>query len=94
MLYSEQYQTYRGPPLIKATLGDQDITEEMKHLYGDKCNWQGYLWTYKEAFGENSANKNFRFDFKDSKGQDHWFHGFITDINQYFSPSLDIESIN
>ena len=90
MLYSEQYQTYKGPPLIKATLGEEDITDKMTELYGDKYNWKGYLRTYREAFGENCTNKNFRFDFKDSKGQDHWFHGFITDINQYFNPPLVI----
>ena len=88
MLQSEHYKSYRGPPLIKAILGYEDITEEMIELYGENCNWQGFLWTYKEAFGDEAYGKNFRFDFKDEDGRDHWFHGFITDINDYFNPPL------
>ena len=88
MLYSEHYKSYRGPPLIKAVLGDEDITEEMIELYGENRNWKGYLWTYKEAFGEKSLNKNYRFDFKGEDGKEHWFHGFITDMNQYMNPPL------
>ena len=48
MIYSENYHNYRGPPLVKAVLGTEDITEKMKELYGESCNWQGYLWTNKE----------------------------------------------
>ena len=88
MLYCENYKSYKGPPLIKAVLGDEDITEEMIELYGENFNWKGYLWTFKEAFGEKSANKNYRFDFKGEDERDHWFHGFITDLNQYFNPPL------
>lgn len=88
MLISEHYQNYRGPPLVKAVLDDVDITEQMKVLYGENYNWQGYLWTYKEAFGNNCINKHFRFDFKDLNNREHWFCGFISDINQYFNPPL------
>jgi len=88
MIPCECYQNYRGPPLVKAVLGTDNITDKMKELYGDDLNWHGCLWTFKEAFGEKCVNKNFRFDFKGIDGQDHWFHGFITDINQYFNPPL------
>ena len=91
MLYSEHYNSYRGPPLIKATLDGSDITDKMMELYGKTCNWKGYLWTYKEAFGEDCSNKNFRFDFKDKDEKEYWFHGFITDLNQYFSPPLALQ---
>ena len=88
MIHSETYQNYRGPPLIKAILGKDDITIEMKILYGENYNWNGCLWTYKEIFGEKCVNQNYRFDFKGEDGRDHWFHGFITDINQYCNPPL------
>jgi len=88
MLQCECYESYKGPPLVKAILGNEDITEKMIELYGENYNWQGCLWTFREAFGENSTNKNFRFDFKGEDGRDHWFHGFITDLNQYFNPPL------
>ena len=88
MLVSDHYKNYRGPPLTSAILGEENITGKMNELYGENNNWHGCIWTYKEAFGENCANKNYRFDFKDKNGQLHWFHGFITDINQYFNPPL------
>ncbi len=88
MLQSDHYKSYRGPPLVKAILGTEDITDKMKELYGENNNWKGCLWTFREAFGKNSINKNFRFDFKGEDERDHWFHGFITDLNQYFNPPL------
>ena len=88
MIICEHYQSYHGPQLVNAKLGDTDITEKIKALYGENHNWQGYLWTYKEAFGDKCVNKNYRFDFKGEDGKEHWFHGFITDINQYFNPPL------
>jgi len=86
MIACEHYQSYRGPPLVRAVLGTEDITEQIQELYGPDYNWQGCLWTYKEAFGENSANKHFRFDFKGIDEREHWYHGFINDIEQYFNP--------
>ena len=88
MLQSDHYKSYRGPPIVKAILGTEDITDEMKELYGENYNWQGCLWTFREAFGNKSVNKNYRVDFKGEDGRDHWFHGFITDQNQYFNPPL------
>ena len=43
---------------------------------------------YKKSRLINSFSENYRFDFKDRNGQLHWFHGFITDVNQYFNPPL------
>lgn len=88
MIHCEHYSSYTGPKLVRAVLDTEDITDKMTEIYGSQCNWQGSLWTFKEAFGENSINKHFRFDFKGEDGREHWFHGFITDINQYFNPPL------
>lgn len=88
MIHCEHYSSYTGPKLVRAVLDMEDITDKMTEIYGPQCNWQGYLWTFKEAFGENSINKQFRFDFKGEDGREHWFHGFITDLNQYFNPPL------
>ena len=73
MIHSDHYKNYRGPKLVRATLtsaspiggkADEDITESIKEIYGPECNWQGCLWTYKEAFGEKSYGKNFKCEFK------------------------------
>ena len=72
-LYSDYYKNYRGPKLVKAMLmstspvdatKEEDITEKISAIYGPECNWQGCLWTYKEAFGEKSYGKNFKCEFK------------------------------
>ena len=88
MIICEHYQSYHGPQLVNAKLGDTDITEKIKELYGENHNWQGYLWTYKEAFGKDSYGKHFRLNFKDNNEKDHSFYGYINDINQYFNIPL------
>ena len=97
MIHSDYYKNYRGPKLAKAILmstspvnftEEDDITDKISAIYGPECNWQGCLWTYKEAFGEKSYGKNFRCEFKSEDGRDHWFYGFINDIDQYFNPPL------
>jgi len=88
MIISEHYKNYIGPPLIKAVLNEEDITEDMLKYYGEKKNWNGYLWTFKELFGDQCYGKNYRFEFKSEDGREHYFHGFINDINQYMNPPL------
>ena len=85
MIYSCYYQNYTGPPLTKAVLNEENITDKIEKLYGEKCNWNGYLWTFKEMFGDESYGKNFRFEFKSEDGKDHYFHGYIHDINNYLN---------
>tara|TARA_Y100000590_G_scaffold416156_1_gene514661 strand:+ start:353 stop:640 length:288 start_codon:yes stop_codon:yes gene_type:complete len=88
MLFCEDYQNYRGPSLISATLDDIDITEKVKEIYGKDYNWQGYLWTYKEAFGKSSYGKNIKLTFQSDDGREHLLYGFINDIDKYFNTPL------
>ena len=88
MIQSEYYEKYRGPHLTKVTLNNEDITEKIKEFYGEKNNWSGCLWTYKELFGLDSQGKHFRCDFKEEDGKEHWYHGYIHDINNYMNPPL------
>ena len=88
MIVSDYYQKYKGPTLTKATLDNENITQFIQTKYGPDNNWSGYLWTYKELFGEESYGKHFRCDFVSEDGRKHWFHGFINNINQYFNPPL------
>ena len=39
MKYDEVYETYCGPPLIKATLDGSDILPQITELYGTSKNW-------------------------------------------------------
>ena len=70
MLLSDHYKNYRGPELISAILGGENITAKATQLYGENNNWHGCLWTYKEAFGDKCENKNYRFDFKGKDGKE------------------------
>ncbi len=82
------YLKYTGPTLTKAILDEEDITQLIQTKYGSENNWSGYLWTYKELFGENSKGKHFLCDFVSDDGRKHWFYGYIHDTNQYFNPPL------
>jgi len=93
MIPCSHYSSYTGPKLVKAVLGGEDITDAMTLVYGPKCNWNGYLWLFKEAFGEKSGNMHYRFDFVGEDGRKYWFHGFITDVNQYFNPPQVTEPV-
>ena len=88
MIISDYYQKYNGPTLTKATFDGENITQLIQNKYGSEKNWSGCLWTYKELFGEKSHGKHFRCDFVSEDGRQHWFYGFIHDINQYFNPPL------
>ena len=37
---------------------------------------------------EDCYGKNYRFEFKSEDGREHYFHGFINDMNQYMNPPL------
>lgn len=86
MLDSEYYKKYKGPHLIYATLDNINITNIMKNMYGPYNNWHGRLWKYVEMFGNNSLNKQFYVEFKSNNGKKHWFYGYVSDLQQYFTP--------
>jgi hypothetical protein len=88
MLETDYYMNYVGPTLVKVMLDNIDITDKIIPIYGENRNWNGCLWTYKEVFGPDSQGKHFRCDFKADDGKEHWFHGYIHDINQYMNPPL------
>ena len=87
MLETDYYLDYTGPNLTKVVLDGEDVTETVREFYGEN-NWCNYLWTYKEVFGKNSQGKHFKCEFKGEDEREHWFHGYIHDINQYMNPPL------
>jgi len=48
MKYDEVYDTYYGPPLIKATLDGSDILPQIIELYGTSKNWKKTLYTIED----------------------------------------------
>ena len=77
-----------GKNLVSKLSASLDRTEKLTEIYGENNNWQGYLWTYKEIFGDDCYGKNFRIDFKSEDNREHWYHGFINDIQQYYNPPI------
>ena len=89
MINSEYYEGYRGPNLTKATLnGEEDITSLIQVFYGDKNDWCGKLWTYKEVFGDECKGYKFYCEFHSEDQRKHWFHGFVEDKKYYFNLPL------
>ena len=88
MLLSDHYKNYRGPELISAILGGENITAKATQLYGENNNWNGVLWTYEELLGKDSGNKQFYFEFENKDGTKQWFNGFVNDTKQYFNPPI------
>ena len=88
MIDCDYYKDYVGPNLVRATLNNnEDFTEKVRGLYGESCNWNCKLYTYKEVFGNECQGKYFRIDFK-KDDHDHWFHGYISNIDEYMNPPL------
>ena len=85
---SKYYLNYVGPNLTSCTFDGKDFTDRAIEKYGSKNNWHGMLYTYKEFFGENSKEKNFRFEFKGNDDRIHWFHGWVDDENQILNMPL------
>ena len=76
MIYSEYYQYYKGPSLIKATLNEtENITELIQKFYGENNDWNGKLWTYQDIF-------------KDKGERVHWFQGIINKEKEYLNIPL------
>ena len=88
MIVSDYYLNYKGPKLTKATLDGENIIPLIQPKYGPEKNWSGYLWTYKEMFGDKSHGKQIHCEFISEDGRKHWFYGYINDTNQYFNPPL------
>jgi hypothetical protein len=87
MVHTTYFDNYQGPKLIKATLNQKDILDEICEYYGPNNNWQNKYYSYKDLFGENSRGKKIYLEFETSHGRHYWFHSFINDPSQLFIPS-------
>ena len=79
---------YQGPTLTKALINNTDITERIQKYYGDRNNWNGKLWSYKEIFNDYDIGSKIYCEFKSDDGRKHWFYSFIHNKEGYFNPPL------
>ena len=87
MLETDHYLNYTGPNLTKVILEDEDVTENVREFMA-KITTGVTICGLIKVFGSDSQGKHFRCDFKGEDGREHWFHGYINDINQYMNPPL------
>lgn len=71
MSYCEDYKNYKGPPMTKATLNNEDVLSIVVPFYGDKLDWRESWWTAKEVFGDNCVGKEFYFEWTNEHGVSH-----------------------
>ena len=77
-----------GPELKMVKLDGIDITNHIKKYYGLNNDWCGKLWKYKEVFGEDSLHKSFYIEYHTSNNFNHWYHGYVNNLEQYFNPKI------
>ena len=85
---SEYYNNYIGPDIIKATLNQDNILEQIIKIYGDTKNWNGRLWKVKDIFNNECIDKEFYFEFESDNGQKHWTRGKIANMDDIINPPL------
>lgn len=80
----EYYKTYRGPELVKATIGDINVFEIINKLYGERRDWNGYIYDtnyLKSLIEDDIDNKTLYMEFRRSNGRTDWTKALIEENN-------------
>ena len=83
MIVTEYYRSYEGPELIICTVGDENLTDQIREFYGSDRRWKNRLHTYGELFGPDSVGKTVRMEFLGNDGRTHWFYNYVHDLESY-----------
>lgn len=95
IINSTYYENYRGPNLTKAQIWKkgaekEDITEQIRELYGENNDWKKRLYKYDDVFPDKDNTYLFYVEFHSNNGRKHWFHGMVGEKNQIFNPPLAV----
>ena len=82
MIEISYYRSYEGPELTSCTVGDEDITDKIREVYGPEKRWNNTLNTYGELFGD-SVGKPVKMEFRGEDGRTHWFYDYVQDLESY-----------
>lgn len=83
----------KGVNINYVKLGNEDVTNKIKQIYGINNDWQNTNWKYIDLFGKDSINKNFYIEYLSLNNIRYWTYGYINNVNDYFYPSKFYENI-
>jgi len=79
---------YKGPTLLKATVGDDDVNAAIAKLYGEKRNWQGKQWTMEDALDVQHVGKSLLIEWKRPDGRIDYSHIYIPDLGSALNNAI------
>ena len=62
-------------------MGERDVTNEVKELYGSKNDWRCRLWTFEEVFNENAIGKIFHIEYENGECEETTINRLKTVLN-------------
>ena len=83
MIETAYYRSYEGPELTSCTVGGEDMTDEIRQVYGPEKQWKNTLNTYGELFGPASVGKTIKMEFRGGDERRHWFYDYVHDLESY-----------
>ena len=57
------YKTYTGPELTAANIDGEDVTQRIRELYGEKCNWCEKLYSVRSLNLSECIGKLLHMEF-------------------------------
>lgn len=81
---------YAGPTLIKATIGQEDVTSLLLPLYGAGRNWQGRLWSVEDAFDAQHVGAELMIEWQRKDGQKDYSRFLLADRDAIINPPINM----
>ena len=67
IIHCEKMENYSGPNILFVTIGEKDVTEQIKVLYGSKNDWRCRWWTFEDVFNENIIGEKFHIEYENGE---------------------------
>ena len=58
------YKTYTGPKLTTANIDGEDVTQLIRELYGERCNWCEKLYSVRSLNHSECTGKLLHMEFE------------------------------
>ena len=69
-IHCEKMENYIGPNILYVKVGENDVTEQIKILYGIKNDWRCRWWTFEDVFNESVLGKIFHIEYENGECQE------------------------
>jgi hypothetical protein len=81
---------YKGPALIKASVGGVDVTAAIAQLYGEQRNWQGKQWTMEDALDVQHLGKDLLIEWKRANGRTDYSSLSVADLSMILNQLISM----